>query len=180
MIELAASVIASPAQYVVCKLYWINTWRTFFLVRLIGSKRAKYGRNGKATQQLASASIWRETKQFEGFYGSSRHDGVEEHLGLQQDVVLLLQNVYQTWLDMSSPDVYQTLSKHLYQTFLDVYGSLSNFFGCISISIKLDWRSFQWEMGQINNLYHEQKIILNLNSWNSFVLAWFTCVHVRI
>ena len=53
-------------------------------MRLIVSKSAKYGRNGKATQQLVSASTWKETNSLRGFMAVVGHCVLGKDLGLQQ------------------------------------------------------------------------------------------------
>ena len=60
-------------------------------MRLIGVKLPEYGHDWEGNPAAFLSINLVETEQFEGFYGSSRHVGVEQHLGLQQDVVLLLQ-----------------------------------------------------------------------------------------
>jgi hypothetical protein len=60
-------------------------------VRLIGVKLPEYGHYWEGNPAAFLSINLVETEQFEGFYRGSGHDGVEQHHGLQQDVILLLQ-----------------------------------------------------------------------------------------
>ena len=60
-------------------------------MRLIEVKLPEYGQYWEGNPAAFLSNNLVENHLFEGLYGSSRHDGVEQYLGLQQDVVLLLQ-----------------------------------------------------------------------------------------
>ena len=60
-------------------------------MRLIGVKLPEYGHYWEGNPAAFLSNNLVENQQFEGLYGSSGHVGVEQHLGLQQDSVLLLQ-----------------------------------------------------------------------------------------
>ena len=68
-------------------------------MRLIGVKLPEYGHYWEGNPAAFLSINLVENEQFEGFYGSSGHDGVEQHHGLQQDVILLLQDFSESLAD---------------------------------------------------------------------------------